>query len=100
MHKLGLACVLGIKMRAGSHTPAQLKGSSKGTNNGTPKPQTLSPPAPTTPLPVDPTTACPPLPDAFQARPNGELLDDRGRRVYLRGVTVGGKLPLGHAAAP
>jgi hypothetical protein len=26
----------------------------------------------------------------------GELVDEMGRRIYLRGVNVGGKLPLGH----
>lgn len=51
-----------------------------------------------TALREDPATARPLTSDSFQAR-NGELLDEWGRRVYLRGVNVGGKLPLGHTTA-
>jgi hypothetical protein len=40
------------------------------------------------------TTRCA-LPPALTTH-SGELLDEMGRRVYLRGVNVGGKVPLGH----
>lgn len=37
----------------------------------------------------------PPLPCLIHAY-HGELVDEMGRRVYLRGANVGGKIPLGH----
>ena len=40
----------------------------------------------------------PPLPGLIRAH-RGELVNDMGRRVFLRGANVGGKLPLGHYMA-
>ena len=47
------------------------------------------------PLSENPSTSRPPLSSIASTR-GGELTDERGRRIYLRGVNVGGKLPLGH----
>lgn len=48
-----------------------------------------------TALTEDLTTTRPHPPSALRTH-NGELLDEKGRKVYLRGVNVGGKQPLGH----
>jgi len=50
---------------------------------------------PGTALTEDPTTTRPDPPAIIRAH-KGELLDEKGRKVYLRGVNIGGKQPLGH----
>ena len=47
------------------------------------------------PLKEDPSTTRPQINCLFTMQ-DGELVDEKGRRIYLRGVNVGGKIPLGH----
>ena len=48
-----------------------------------------------TPLQENQATSRPQTSSTFDMR-DGELVDEKGRRIYLRGVNVGGKVPLGH----